>query len=143
MVAGWLFAGTLIGCGVKGPPKSLWQQPVSRVVDLAGEVELSWVELTWSLSEPLSRKQARHAKFIIYGEKSSLEMEICRDCPRAFEKMATIGYADRDDGRYEARVPVDAEYRYVFKVNLVAAGSAGSDSDIVKIDVLSQTPAEN
>ncbi len=139
-VIGWLCVLSFAGCGVKGPPKPLWQRPVPRVVDLAGVVQAPWVKLTWSLSEPLHRTQAKHAKFVIYGAKSSLEMEVCQGCLQVFEKMATIGYVDRDDNRYELQVPVESDYHYVFKVNLVMPGGTGPDSDLVDVDVWSRTP---
>ena len=68
LMACWLFGGTtIVGCGIKGPPVPLWQRPVPRVVDLAAVVGERWVDLTWSLSEPLGSTPAESIRRVRSG----------------------------------------------------------------------------
>lgn len=129
-----LLGFSYFGCGIKGPPVPPRQPPVPVVAELAYQVADQTVTLTWRLPEPLSGKQAKHAKFGLYRSRTALAESACDGCPLVFEKVATVPYVHTDSNRFSTGAPLDPGYRYGFKVRLETDGGAGPDSNLVKFD---------
>jgi hypothetical protein len=123
-----------IGCGVKGPPVPPRQPMPPASPRLAFQVTGSSVTLTWSLPEPLSGRQAKQARFVVYRSPTGFDQAACDDCPLVFQKWKTIPYVHADANPYSTTAPLDPGYRYVFKVRVETEGGVGADSNSVQVD---------
>ena len=136
-----LLSVSYFGCGVKGPPVPPRQPPVLAVADLAYAVSDQIVALTWHLPGPLSAKQAKNAAFGLYRSRTALAEPDCDGCPLVFEKVTTVPYVHTESNRFSIDAPLEAGYRYVFKVRLETDGGDGPDSNSVQIDHLLDMPS--
>lgn len=123
------------GCGIKGPPVPPRPPSVPAVAKLDYQVENQTLTLTWSLSGPLSGKQAKRATFGIYRSRSAVTEPACDDCPLVFENVNTVPYVHTDANRFATSLTLDSGYRYRFKVRLETDGAAGRDSNLVQFDL--------
>lgn len=129
------------GCGVKGPPVPPRQPVPPAVTDLAFQVADGSVTLTWRLTQPLSGKPAGPWAFGIYRARSVLDQPACDTCPLVFEKVGTVPYVEPQVDRFSTAIPLDAGYRYVFKVRLEKNRRAGPDSQPIRFDYPPPDPA--
>jgi hypothetical protein len=136
----FLFGIGYFGCGIKGPPVPPRQAPVSAVAELTYQAADQTVTLEWRLTGPLSAKQSKKAAFGIYQSRTSLAETPCDGCPLVFEKVASVAYVDSDTHRFSIDIPLETGYRYVFKVRLETESGAGPDSNLVRLDHLSDRP---
>ncbi|MGA6927513.1 MAG: hypothetical protein WBY88_17625, partial [Desulfosarcina sp.] len=90
--------------------------------------------LTWRLTRPLAPANARRAAFGVVRSRGRIDQPACEDCPLVLERVATLPYIDPDNGVFSIEIPLDPGYRYVFKVHLEINGSAGPDSNMVRLD---------
>jgi Fibronectin type III domain len=130
----WLIGVSWIGCGVKGPPVPPQKTLSLTPPRLSYQVTDQSVSLTWSLPEPLSGRQAKQARFIVYRSRTGFSQKPCDGCPLVFEKRATIPYVHAEADSYSTTAPLDPGYRYVFKVRVETGNGMGSDSNPVQFD---------
>jgi hypothetical protein len=130
------------GCGVKGPPVPRRQSSVPVVTDLAYEVADQTIVLTWRLLAPPSAKQANRATFGLYRSRTGMVEATCDGCPLVFEKVAAVPYVYSKDNRFSIDLPLESDYRYVFKVRLETDSGVGPDSNLVQVDPFGDTPSE-
>jgi len=137
-----LFGLSYFGCGVKGPPVPLRQPSIPAVTDLDYQVTDQTIVLTWRLLAPPSAKQANRAAFGLYRSRTGMAEATCDDCPLVFEKVATVPYVYSKDNRFSIDLPLDLDFRYVFKVRLEMDNGVGPDSNLVQVDHFRDTPFE-
>ncbi len=126
----------LTACGVKGPPKPLWAPPpLSAIKDLAHRVDDGKLALSWQLASPLTARQAEQACFIVRRSRSPLDEPACETCPQVFETVGQLPYVESEGLAFTLKLPLEAGYRYLFKVHLEAGGEIGLESDPLEFDV--------
>ena len=124
----------VFGCGVKGPPVPPRQPALPAVVELDHRTAGTTVTLTWRTAAPLTGGAAHTARYVIYRSRTDLTGPACDTCPLVFEKIATVAHEKGLAPPYAARLPLEAGYRYTFKVRLEAGGLTGPDSPTVQFD---------
>jgi hypothetical protein len=137
-----LLIGTLVGCGVKGPPVPRQQAPPPAVNDLTCRVDGRTATLFWRLSGPVDRKSAGKTTFVVFHSRTDLDEEACENCPQVFERVATVPYTDKEDDRFSFDVLLDPGYRYAIKVHLEADGVAGPDSNSLWLNAYPDGPIQ-
>ena len=135
LVAVFLIAGVLIGCGVKGPPLPAHQPPLPAVVDLTYRLETDTVLLDWRLDGALSTGRARRAAFVVQRSRTGLDEPACDTCPLIFDTVTTVPYADGPDGHFSIDLRVARGYRYAFKVFLKIGAAVGKSAQPVAFDL--------
>jgi hypothetical protein len=120
------------GCGVKGPPVPPRQPPLPAVKDLSCRVAGQTATLSWRLAAPPPATWYQSWRFGIYRYRSRLDHPPCKGCPQLFDEVARVPYTDTENLRFSADVPLDPDYRYVFKVRLENKRHAGPDSNTVQ-----------
>ncbi len=125
---------SLVGCGLKAPPAPPKPPPVPAVTELAYRLGDSAVVLEWALSERLSGRQARAARFRIDRYRAKLSEPVCDTCPLVFEQVGTVPYTDNDGRRFSTAVALDPGFRYGFKVRMQIDARVGADSKLVRFD---------
>jgi hypothetical protein len=121
----------LNGCGRKAPPTVPDRSPMVPVIDLRIHPGNGKVRLTWSHLPD----NAGAVGYIVLRAQSALSGPQCPDCPRVFQKVATVPVSRslrRRKTAMEFHHDVLQGFQYTFKVRPYASPkNQGPDSHLV------------
>ena len=127
---------SLVGCGVKRPPRPLGIPDPPSVTNLAHVVAGGEALLKWTVPSASSRVMNLARGFIVYRSKTAIQNGSCEGCPVLFKRIADVAYdpqGDQSDMSYND--PIEPGYHYVYKVVLfLEGGRLGGDSNFVTFD---------
>jgi hypothetical protein len=116
-----LAAFMLFGCGRKDLPEPPRGQRPPAVNDLSYRVIRNTIELAWTIPTTAETAESPVSGFLIYEFKQSRLAAECPNCPKFFRKIGEVPL--RSSGDVEGELPtvvfaqpIDAGYRYIYKV---------------------------
>ena len=128
-LAAWVLV-QYAGCGVKGPPIPSGYVKPARVDDLRYQISQDTITLYWTIPEGAQKPTYGIAGAKVYRLKTSLDTDVCLDCPLTFGLVESI---PSKSGAVQYRETLERGFQYTYKVVVYdETNQESEDSNIVQ-----------